>query len=198
MKYDLSLDLVRYLYQEHCYPIDDKGINPFAIRNDMWSGPDNFVIDKFNDIIGIMWGDNILAYSGTTKPGRSPLERDNIHENGVFILAHGFYEGCFRKGFHRGKYKALVQFGNKFWGWRDNNKDGKFDLDRPNYNDVTGLNLHTTRWDKQVKNVGDFSEGCQVIEVAKEYDKMMVDVIWASDQSLFNYALFRDVCGILG
>lgn len=192
MKYDLSYDFVKSLYDEHCYPLHE-GINPFAIRNKIWSTKDFMAVDDFNDIIGIVYGKEVLAFSATTKPGRSPLLRDDTHPDGVFILTHGFFENCWHRGFHRGKYKALVQFGtDRFFGWRDKDKDGQFDLDGKIYRNVTGLNLHTTRWDKQVKHVGDFSEGCQVVEVAKEYDQMMVDVIWASEQSLYSYAVFKE------
>lgn len=195
MKYDLSYDFIKSLYDEHCFPLHD-GINPFAIRNNVWSSKDLFAIDDFNDIIGIVYGKEVLAFSGSTKPGKSPLLRDDTNKNGVFILAHGFYENCWHKGLHKGKYKALVQFGNKFFGWRDNDKDGMFDFnlqpDQNAWNDVTGLNWHTTRWDKQVQHVGDFSEGCQVTEVAKEYDQMMIEIIWESEQAMFNYALFKE------
>lgn len=190
MRYDLSYDFIKSLYDEHCYPLHE-GINPFAIRNNNWSASDLSAIDKFNDIIGIVNGKEVFAFSGTTKPGKSPLMRDDINKNGVFILAHGFYENCWHKGFHKGKYKALVQFGNKFIGWRDGDKDGKFDLDGAIWDDVKGLNYHTTRWDFQVQRVGDFSEGCQVQEVAKEYDQIMVEQIWESEQVLYNYALFK-------
>lgn len=185
MKYDLSFDFMKELYDQSCYPLHD-GINPFAIRNNLW------LPDQFNDIVGIIQGQEVIAFSGTTKPGISPLKRANVHEDGVFFLAPGFYANCWHKGFHKGKYKALVQFGTgKFKGWRDNDKDGKYDVDSALYSNVTGLNYHTTRWDRQVKNVGDFSEGCMVQEVAKEYDQIMVERIWASEQSLFDFALFN-------
>jgi hypothetical protein len=192
MKYDLSYDFVTKLYDEHCYPVFEKGINPFAIRNNVWASKSLFAIDDFNDIVGITYGKEVFAFSGTTKPGKSPLLRDDVNKNGVFILAHGFYENCWHRGFHRGRYKALVQFGTgKFRGWRDKDKDGRFDLDGEIWDDVTGLNYHTTRWDRQVKRVGDFSEGCIVQEVAAEYDEVM-DIIWGSQQSLYSFALFKE------
>lgn len=190
MKYNLPYDFIKELYDHHCYPLHE-GINPFCIRNKRWSSKDLSAIDKFNDITGIVYGKDVLAFSGTTKPGKAALQKSEINPNGIFILAHGFYENCWHKGFHQGRYKALVQFGKKFIGWRDNDKDGRFDLDGPIWDDVTGLNWHTTRWDFQVQRVGNFSEGCMVTEVAQEYDKMMVDVIWESQQSLFNLALFK-------
>jgi hypothetical protein len=185
MKFDLPYDTIKALYDQHGYPLHD-GINPFAIRNNLW------LPDKFNDVIGIVSAGKVIAFSGTTKPGLSPLKREDVHKDGVFILAPGFYEHCWHKGLHKGKYKALVQFGSGiFRGWRDNDKDGQFDIDGAVWTNVTGLNYHTTRWDFQVQRVGDFSEGCQVQEVATEYDEVMIKTIWESEQSIFNYALFN-------
>jgi hypothetical protein len=184
MKIDVSMELLRQLYQAKGYGFD-KGINMFGIRNK------DTIVDKFNDVLGLAVGDRIIAVSGTTDPGASPLSKtEGVNKNGVFILQPGYYRNCWHKGDHKGKYRALVQLGfGIFRGWRDHNADGKLDLSGEIWNNVTGLNYHTTRWDKQVMRVGDFSEGCQVVEVASEYDEQM-DIIYNSEQSIFSYALF--------
>lgn len=135
-----------------------------------------------------------MAYSGTTDPGKSPLlKKSGVNPKGIFILQPGFYANCWHKGKHKGKYNALVQFGSGiFKGWRDNNQDGELDTTGKTYTDVQGLNFHTTRWDKKVMRVGDFSEGCMVMEVASEYDSIMMDVIYVSSQGIFSYALFDE------
>lgn len=185
MKSQLTYDYVAAMYKSHGYQISD-GINPFGIRNK------DMTVDKWNDVLGILYNGKILAFSGTTDPGASPLAKtEGVNKNGIFILFPGFYHNCWHKGKHKGKYNALVQFGEKiFKGYRDADHDGLIDLSGKIYDDVQGLNFHTTRWDKQVMRVGDFSEGCQVFEVAKEFDQV-INVIYASSQAIFNYALFN-------
>jgi hypothetical protein len=185
MRILLTYDQVRALYDNNGYPFSDHAINVFGIRNE------DMTVDKWNDTLGIVCpGKEVLAFSGTTDPGASPLSKiEGVNANGIFILMRGFYANCFHKGLHHGKYRALVQYGSGiFKGWRDNNHDGKLDLTGNICTDVQGLNFHTTRWDKKVMRVGDFSEACQVTEVAQEYD-LMIEKIYASTQSIFSYAL---------
>lgn len=182
-KYDY--DYVKTLFIRHGYLLNEKEIVMFGDRNADWQP------DKWNDTLGLIHGTTAIGISGTTKPGKSPLMRTDINENGVFILRPNFYPYAFHKGKHHGKYDALVQFGDGiFEGWRDNDKDGQFDISAKLWKDVKGLNFHTTRWDKQVIRVGDFSEGCQVTEVAKEFDELM-KIVYGSEQALFSYALFQ-------
>jgi hypothetical protein len=184
---DLKYDEVRRLYIDHLYPFDENAINVFGIRNSILAP------DKFDDILGIaIPGGKVIAVSGTTDPGRSWLTTDDGNADGCFILMDGFFANCWHRGLHHGIYKGLVQFGSGiFKGYRDNNKDGKLDLTGKIWDNVVGLNFHTTRWDKQVQRVGDFSAGCQVVEVAKEYDKM-IETIYQSTQPLYSYALFKN------
>lgn len=189
VKRPVTYDYIKELFLAHNYPFLENEILPFGIRSK------DTTVDKWNDTLGIVYPDKqILAYSGTTDPGASPLARtEGVNPKGIFILQPGFYKNCWHKGKHKGKYDALVQFGyGIFKGWRDNDKDGKLDFSGPTQANVTGLNFHTTRWDKQVMHVGEFSHACQVVEVAKEYDTIMSDVVFKSEQSLFSYALFQE------
>ena len=183
---DISHTAIKLLYKAHGYEFVN-GINPFGIR------AKDRTVDKWNDILGIATPNAVIAVSGTTDPGASPLSKtEGVNKNGIFILHAGFYKNCWQKGMHKGKYRALVQFGQGiFKGYRDSDKDGNLDFSGKTWDDVQGLNFHTTRWDKQVIRVGDFSEACQVVEVAREYDQIM-DVVYGSTQSLFNYALFEE------
>ena len=81
MKFDVSYDTIKALFDQYGYPLTD-GITPFAIRNNLW------IPDKFNDVLGIVNGKNVLAYSGTTKPGLSPLQRDDVHQDGAVSYTH--------------------------------------------------------------------------------------------------------------
>lgn len=189
MRIPITSDQIRSMYDKHQYPVDENAINIWGKRSK------DRTADKWNDTLGIWVPNNnfIMAVSGTTDPGKSPLSKtEGVNKNGIFILMPGFYKNCWQKGKHKGKYDALVQFGNVFRGWRDADHDGNLDMTGKVHTDVKGLNFHTTRWDKKVMRVGDFSEGCQVCEVAQEYDRIMVDVIYKSEQALFSYALFEE------
>lgn len=185
----LSYDAVRTLYDAQGYPIRKDGIDVFGIRSK------DMTPDLWNDTIGSInhITKKVISLSGTTDPGKSPLSKtEGINVNGIFILLAGHYPDCFMKGFHKGKYKALIQaVDGLFRGIRDNNHDGKIDMTGKIVTDVRGLNLHTTRWDKKVMHVGDFSEACQVVAVAKEYDVLMEEV-YASKQKRYSYALFEN------
>ena len=103
MKISLSPNQVRNLFAQHGYPLDNP-INPFGIRSK------DMTVDKWNDTLGIFLPDKnlVLAYTGTTDPGASPLSKtEGVNRNGIFILQPGFYQNCWHKGKHKGKYNAL-------------------------------------------------------------------------------------------
>ena len=107
----------------------------------------------------------IVTHKFTTKPGAYWLKDHVGNENGTFILKEGFYPSCWKMGEHKGKYKSLIQSEkSNFEGFRDKDKNGLPDYEGPIYKDVTGLNCHSTRFDKEVERIGAFSAGCQVRE----------------------------------
>lgn len=188
MEIPLSDHEVKDLFKAHGYPLDPDAITVFAIRNEKW------VVDKFNDVLGICYpGGKVLAATGTTLPGKHWLTVDDGHPDGVFILRPDFYPDCFIKRKHNGQYDALCQAGpGIFKGFRDKDMDGRFDILPVLWDNVTGLNYHTTRWERNPHRVvGKFGAGCQVVEVAQEYDKQMA-VVYASTQTHFSYALFQN------
>lgn len=186
MIHAIPYDQVVAWYKAFNYPFHENAINVFGKRHK------DMVPDKFDDVLGIAYNKKVIAVSGTTDPGKDSL-LDATNKDGVFILQPGFYANCWHRGMHKGKYNALVQFGEGiFKGWRDNDDDGKFDATGKTWTNVQGLNFHTTRWDMRVSRVGKFSEGCQVVEVAQEYDPI-IQAVYASNQSLFSYALFQMV-----
>jgi hypothetical protein len=184
---EFTYNSVKATFKAHDYPLEPNEITVFGKRSIGWK------IDAWDDILGIVYQDTVLTAFGTTKPGKAPLSReDGVNKDGVFILRPNFYKNCWQKGLHKGKYRALVQFGDGiFEGWRDNDHDGLFDINAVLFKNVRGLNFHTTRWDKKVVRVGDFSEGCSVVHDAQQYDKIM-DVVYGSNQALFSYALFQE------
>ena len=67
---------------------------------------------------------------------------------------------------HRGNYDALCQREGEVEVYRDNNKDGCYDLDNDNtQTGYFGINIHraTARKGKKSSKVDKWSAGCQVI-----------------------------------
>jgi len=192
----MSYEEVKNRYQTDGHRFYDDGVfnvNLYGIRNGYE------IVDEFNDILGICFRDefnnpNCIESKGTTKPGLKWLKDKIGGLGGTFILQPGQYAKCFTLGEHRGAYDALVQSPYaKFLGWRDNDSDGEFDIDGETFDDVTGLNMHTTSLINEVNKVGAYSAGCQVRQKDENHWIMMA-IIRASAEKygeLFSYTLFE-------
>lgn len=166
-------------------------LNPFGIRSK------DMLVDEFNDTLGVAYIDNFgnqqcLVFKGTTKPGYYWLKKKMGNVNGTFILCPGFYEDCWRLGKHKGRYDALIQKGTGiFKGWRDNDSDGELDYSGDIYDDVTGLNWHTTSFDHEIERVNAYSAGCQVNK--DDLDHLVLIALWKKhfeNYKTIDYALF--------
>lgn len=148
-------------------------LNIFAIRS---SDP---TPNEFNDTIGVLWRDvdgcrRCMAWAGTTDPGLYWLGSERMgNDAGTFILAPGQYRKAWRLGKHKGKYGALVQdHPGAFKGWRDRDRNGRPDMSGPIYSDVEGLNCHKAgEWET---NVGAYSAGCMVSQIAYMHDGVLM------------------------
>ena len=67
------------------------------------------------------------VFTCTTLPGKKAMEHP-VNVVGTAILKEGQYRGCWRIGYHKGKYKALCQY-KPVTVYRDGNKDDKFDFE---------------------------------------------------------------------
>lgn len=191
----LDYNSLKGVYDKMGYPLYEGkyNVNIFGIRSDSTD------IDQFNDILGICYQDNfdrwnVLAFEGTTKAGLYYLKNKLGNSKGTFILKEGYYKSCWKSGLHSGKYPALVQNRNEvFEGFRDNNSDGKLDLTGKLYNDVTGLNFHTTSFINDKDRVGAYSAGCQVVRDDKDFlaVKALIDRSLEIYGDSISYALFN-------
>lgn len=198
----MTFDQIKALYDKNGYKFYDSG--KYNVNNYGRRSKDHSLVNQFNDVRGVAYIDafgvkQCLEWACTTKPGLTYIGEGKVgNVNGTAILIPGFYPKCWKIGKHNiGKpheHDALVQSGpGVFKVWRDNNMDGKFDFDGPIYDDVTGLNDHTTR-EHDIHNVGGFSAGCQVTQDDKEH--MIKFAICQRSAELygnsFSYALFQD------
>jgi hypothetical protein len=192
---------IKSLYAAKGFPFYESGkynINLYGRRN-----KDLTTINKFNDVLGVAYVDGFgkaqcLEFEGTTKPGLSWLGDKVGNPKGTFILMPGNHKKAWMIGLHHvgqpNQYEAFVQrTDGVFRGWRDGDKDGKFDFDGPIYTDVRGLNGHRAGIN-ETDNVGLYSAACQVVADDKEHS------IWLSIGkrcaelygNAFDYTLFQD------
>lgn len=192
----MTFEQIRELYKSNDYKFYDKGkynVNLFGIRNGYGT------VDEFDDILGMAYYDEnnepvVIEHKGTTKPGLYYLKNKLGNAKGTAILIPGYYAKCWTVGKHNGKYQALVQSGNVFKVWRDNDSDGQFDIGGEVYTDVGGLNMHTTSFINYNAKVGAYSAGCQV----RQFSTQHLDVMKIINKSvelygnIFSYALFEN------
>lgn len=197
----VTYEMVKALYRSNGYLFYETGqynVNIFGFRN-----KDLTVVDKFNDLIGVAYLDEFLSpqclvFAGTTKPGLVYLKDKLGNPNGTAILIEGFYAKCWEIGIHNaGKpsaHEAYRQIGpGVFKVYRDNDKDGSFDMSGPVYTDASGVNGHTTR-DFEIMKVGGFSAACQVVQDDKEHQIWLAIGKRSAELygNKFSYALFRE------
>lgn len=193
----MNYDVLQKLYSKNGYNFFDSGVynvNIFGIRSE-----DRFA-DVFNDKIGVAFRDfthskRVLLFKATTDPGVYFLGGTMGNCNGTAILMPGQYRSCWKLGYHKGKYEALVQSEkSNFKVWRDNDMDGELDFSGDIYNDVTGLNCHTTSFVNEIDKVGAYSAGCQVIQDDIDFN-IFLSIIKKSTQlygEYLSYTLFDE------
>lgn len=130
----------------------------------------NKVTNRFDDFIVVIYSTNnkdncMVAFPATTEPGITYMQNP-MNGKGAAILPEGQYRGTWKWGFHKNKYRALVQC-KPITVYRDKNKDDKYDLDPKTFDKgMFGINIHKAGEASQYVN--NWSAGCQVI--AKETD----------------------------
>ena len=106
----------------------------------------------------------------TTLPGKKAMDHP-VNVVGTAILKEGQYRGAYKIGYHKGKYKALVQ-AKSLPVYRDGNKDDKFDL-LPRYidNGIFGINIHKAGDNSTL--VDGWSYGCTVFSKSIDFNAFM-------------------------
>ena len=133
------------------------------------------VTNNFNDYIVIIYSTDTeknvrRIFPCTTLPGKKAMEHP-VDIVGTAILKEGQYRGAWKIGYHKGKYKALVQ-AKPVTVDRDRNKDDKFDL-LPRYidNGVFGINIHKAGTNSTL--VDGWSYGCTVFAKSIDFSAFM-------------------------
>lgn len=143
----------------------DFDVNIIGVRNSETKGR---VTNAFDDCVTISYKEDgewkFHCFQATTDPG-SHWEENLLNKKGVAILKPGQYRGSHKLGLHQGKYLALKQQ-KPVKVYRDNNRDGKYDLLEENIDEgIFGINIHraTGKAGGKSVRVDKWSAGCQVI-----------------------------------
>ena len=151
----------------------DWNINIVGVRN---SATANKVTNKFDDVITVSYKVNnewqYHEFPCTTDPGTHWVE-NVTNSKGVAILKPGQYRGSHKIRKHQNRYEALGQQ-KPVTVYRDNNKDGKYDLVKTDTG-LFGINIHraTKYAGKKSTQVNKWSAGCQVIAANDDWTKFM-------------------------
>jgi len=134
----------------------------------------------------------------TTDPGTYWLHHPMNDLGTACVVADRQYKGVWQLGKHRGKYKALVQSGNKIAVHRDNNKDNKINFDTIIEEGYFGINCHraTTAKGGSV-NVNKWSAGCQVFQDPDDFKKFIDLCVKQRERNVgskFTYTLLNEWC----
>lgn len=198
----MTYNEVKQLYAKNGYKFREEvgAINIFGIRSKTSKS------DKFDDLGGVAYkivgGQTFVDHFWmTTDPGKhwltSPMNKD-----GTIILVPGQYKNVYTKGLHNGDYDCFKQVGQMAYV-RDYNKDTTLDFDlyrNPEerkirlFWGVNGTNLHrASKW-KILEFVGPYSAGCQVVQRAETFEKLLKLRDWSAtyDYTHWDYTLFEE------
>ena len=150
---------------------------------------DDYIVVEYIDMYGIKTRE---VFAVTTDPGLSSITNP-ISSKGCAILAPGQYRSCWKLGYHKGKYEAIVQY-KPVKVYRDNNKDKVYDFDSKTIEEgIFGINIHKAGDNSTIVN--GWSAGCQVLARRKDFDKLMKLAHYQISQGhgkLFTYTLINE------
>ena len=111
------------------------------------------------------------AFPCTTDPGTYYLGKP-ISPRGTAMLCQGQYEGAYRLGLHKGKYKALVQAA-PVKIIRGHDRDALLYEGGSEERGMFGINIHRAGARGTTDEVGRYSAGCQVLADATDFKTLM-------------------------
>lgn len=147
------------------------------------------VPNEFDDLIGIVNGDSISWYTGTTNPGTHWL-KNLMNPKGTALLKPGQYKDSWKIGLHRGQYKALVQC-RSITVYRDKDLDAIAEETAITDTGLFGINIHRANPNWASKFIDKWSAGCQVLNNPKEFGAFMA-TCESANQNYFTYTLLKE------
>ena len=172
---NLTRKLIEQTVKDKNYNWFEKGdynLNIVGVRN---SATGDEVTNKFDDKITLSYKVDgkwkFYSFDATTDPGRYWTQVEIMRKEGVACMKPGQY-----KAYRIDKHDALCQREGEVEVYRDNNKDGCYDLDDNNtQTGFFGINIHraTAREKKKSTQVDKWSAGCQVIASNDDWNEFI-------------------------
>jgi acid phosphatase class B len=145
--------------------------------------------NQFDDLIGMVQGDQVKWYTGTTNPGTFWLNHP-MNSLGTAVLKAGQYIDTYTIGLHQGKYTALKQ-SKKVTVYRDADKDSVAEEQGKEDTGLFGINIHRANESTESKNVDKWSAGCQVMNNPSQF-KELIQACIKSGKKSFTYTLLKE------
>ena len=145
--------------------------------------------NEFDDLIGVVSGNKVTWYTGTTNPGTHWL-KSLMNPKGTALLKPGQYTDSWKLGLHRGEYRALVQ-SRAVTVFRDKDIDAIAEETAVTDTGLFGINIHRAnpRWTS--KFIDKWSAGCQVLNNPADFKKL-VEACEDSKLQTFTYTLLKE------
>jgi hypothetical protein len=145
--------------------------------------------NQFDDLIGLVQGDQVNWYTATTNPGTFWLNSP-MNKLGTAVLKCGQYVDTYTIGLHQGKYTALKQ-SKKVTVFRDADKDSVAEEQGKEDIGLFGINIHRANELTESRNIDKWSAGCQVLNNPKHF-KELIQACIKSGKKSFTYTLLKE------
>ena len=147
------------------------------------------VPNQFDDLIGLVQGNEVNWYTGTTNPGTFWLNNP-MNSLGTAVLKVGQYVDTYTIGLHQNKYTALKQ-AKKVTVYRDADKDSVAEEQGKEESGLFGINIHRANESAESKNIDKWSAGCQVMNNPIQF-KELIQACIKSGKKTFTYTLLKE------
>lgn len=175
-----TLDKLQEVFQKKGYTFFTDNSKPYNL-NIIGIRASDMTSNQFNDEIVVCYPDGdlwrMLSVPATTDPGTA-FRLDPIDDEfGTAILVPGQYRGAYQRGIHRAgtkfAHEALRQV-IPLPVYRDNNRDNVLDVKPETIRKgLYGINIHRASISKTASTVDYYSAGCQVVQRASDFLKIM-------------------------
>lgn len=145
--------------------------------------------NEFDDLIGVVNGERVAWYTGTTNPGTHWL-KDLMNPKGTALLKPGQYIDSWALGLHKGDYKALVQR-KPITVFRDKDMDAIAEETATTDTGMFGVNIHRANPKWTSKFIDKWSAGCQVLNNPADFKKL-IEACEDSKLHAFTYTLLKE------
>jgi len=145
--------------------------------------------NEFDDLVGVVEGENVSWYTATTNPGTHWL-KNLMNPKGTALLKPGQWVDSWKVGMHQGKYEALVQC-KSITVFRDKNKDHIAEETAVTDTGLFGINIHRANPKGVSKYIDKWSAGCQVLNNSEHFAELL-GKCKKSGLKTFTYTLLKE------